>query len=121
MDVDMDTPRFTEDNTLSFTLLLTSRTRARQKLPEHAKGSNASVEDTLQFLYAVPPFITAYFQTVQILCADMTRLLLCSSCALTRRSKTEFSLQELLPNCCIFFSEALSRSREQLSVRVSMN
>lgn len=41
--------------------------------------------------------------------------------ALTQRHKREFSLPELSPRCYIFFSEDLSRSREQLSVCVSMN
>lgn len=41
--------------------------------------------------------------------------------ALTQRHKRELSLPELSPRCYIFFSEDLSRSREQLSVCVSMN
>lgn len=121
MDMNMDTQSFTEEDSLSFTLLLTPRTRAREKLLEYAKVYNISVEDTLWFLYVVPPFITTHFQTVQILCASTTYLSLHSYHALAQRNKTEFSLSDLFPNCCIFFSQALSRSREQLSLLVSMN
>lgn len=79
----MDTPSFTEDDCLSFTLLLTPRTRAREKLLEHGKGYSISVEDTLRFLYVGPQFVTIYFQTVQILRANTTYLSLCSSRVLT--------------------------------------
>jgi len=116
----MDTPSFTEEDSLSFTLFLITRTRTREKLLEHAESYNISV-DTSWFPYVGPPFITTLFQTVQILRANTTYLSLCSSHALTRRKKMEFSLEELFPKCCVFFSEALSRSREQLSVHVSTN
>lgn len=41
----------------------------------------------------LPPFITAYFQTVLVLCANTTYLAPCSFCALTQRNKTESHLK----------------------------
>lgn len=72
--------------------------------------------------HGTPPLITVYFQTSpSSVCQYDLPFLVFLLRSLTQRNKMECSLQELFPNCCIFFSEALSRSREQPSVRVSMD
>lgn len=76
--MEIDTSRFIEEDSLAHTAS-DPKSKGQKKLLEHAKVSNISMKDKLQFLYVMPPFITVYFQTVQILCANMTCLSLCSS------------------------------------------
>lgn len=89
-----------------------------RQLLEHAKDSNISVKDTLQFLQS-----SLFISRQSKFCVPIWLVFPCvpSPFSNTKKQDGVLTSRVISKLHCIFFSEALSRSREQPSVRVSLN
>lgn len=89
-----------------------------RKLLGHANDSNISVKDTLQFLQS-----SLFISRQPKFCVPIWLAFPCVPPLFSNMKKQDGVLTSRVISklCYIFFSEALSRSREQPSVRVSMN